>query len=107
MLQGVEKGNFKIHSFYLNLCFRPEASLIYPSFGSCSNETDELYSYRDLTKLAMEYVNFNGENLLNTHLSTRNFGVFHNDSGLYIDRVLAAKFYVHKFEKVSMTQFRK
>ena len=77
--------------------------MVYPSIGTCSNEMTELYKYRDLTKLALEYVNFDGEKIVKSHLSTRNYGIFHNDSGLYVERCLAAKFYICKFDKQSVT----
>ena len=80
---------------------------MYPSVGTCSNETRELYRYRDLLRLASEYINFDGEKLVKSHLSTRNYGVFQNDSGLYVDKTLAAKFYLHKFDKVSVSSKQK
>jgi len=81
--------------------------LVYPSMGTCSNETTELFRYRDLLKLALEYTNFDGEKLVKSHLSTRNYGIFQNDSGLYVDKAIAVKFYIHKFDKAVVTRFRK
>ena len=51
-------------------------------------------------KLVGEYLDFNPEKIVKAHLSTRNYGLFQNSSGLYVDKVLAVKLYIHKFDKL-------
>lgn len=51
-------------------------------------------------KLTSEYLNFDAEKIVKAHLSTRNYGLFQNNSGLFVDKVLAVKLYIHKFDKL-------
>ena len=81
------------------ILFRDAASLIYPSIGTCSNDKTDLYTYRDLMSLVNEYMDMNPERILKAHLSTRNYGIFQNNSGLTVENILACKLYIHKFDK--------
>ena len=51
-------------------------------------------------KLTSEYLDFQPEKIIKAHLSTRNYGLFQNNSGLFVDKILAVKLYIHKFDKL-------